>query len=53
MSSKVSQLVSNNTHLQKELSKAKQENEVLRAMLLSYQSASSQNQYQPSPPYPY
>ncbi|GAA5808666.1 hypothetical protein MFLAVUS_002059 [Mucor flavus] len=44
MTSKVSQLMNNNSNLQNELSKAKQENEVLRAML------STQSQTPSTPP---
>lgn len=44
MSSKVSQLMASNSSLQKELSKVNHENEVLRAMLLSYQQQ-QQNSY--------
>jgi hypothetical protein len=41
MTSKVSQLITSNSNLQKELMKVKQENETLRAMLLSQQTPSS------------
>jgi hypothetical protein len=52
MTTKVSQLMTSNTNLQRELSKVKQENEVLRAMLLAQQQASApstppQQHYQP------
>lgn len=39
MTNKVSQLMSNNSNLQTELSKVKQENEMLRAMLSAQQQA--------------
>lgn len=39
MTIKVSQLMSNNSNLQRELSEVKQENEVLRAMLSTQQQA--------------
>lgn len=41
MTSKVSQLMASNSSLQRELSKVKQENEVLRAMLLAQQQPSA------------
>lgn len=41
MASKVSQLMASNSSLQRELSKVKQENEVLRAMLLAQQQPSA------------
>ncbi|KAI9481120.1 MAG: hypothetical protein EXX96DRAFT_565499 [Benjaminiella poitrasii] len=41
MTNKVSQLMTTNTALQKELNRVKQENEVLRAMLLSQQAATT------------
>lgn len=39
MTNKVSQLMTSNSSLQRELSKVKQENEVLRAMLMSQQQS--------------
>lgn len=57
MTTKVSQLMSSNSTLQRELSKVKQENEVLRAMLLSQQQQTSspstppQQQYAPTVSY--
>lgn len=49
MTTKVSQLMTNNSTLQRELSKVKQENEVLRAMLTAHQTTTSppNKQYQP------
>ncbi|KAI8969967.1 hypothetical protein BDF20DRAFT_888696 [Mycotypha africana] len=41
MANKVSQLMNSNTTLQKELSRVKQENEILRAMLLTQQTATN------------
>lgn len=56
MTNKVSQLMSSNSNLQMELSKVKQENEVLRAMLATQQQQHQQlpmttpltKQYHPS-----
>jgi hypothetical protein len=48
MTTKVSQLMSSNSSLQRELSKVKQENEVLRAMLLSQQQQQSPSPSTPS-----
>lgn len=50
MTTKVSQLMSSNSNLQKELSKVKQENEVLRAMLSTQQVSVSQSQAPSTPP---
>lgn len=52
MTSKVSQLMSNNSSLQRELSKVKQENEVLRAMLLAQQQSSTTPNTPPQQHYP-
>ncbi|KAI9341834.1 hypothetical protein BD770DRAFT_330044 [Pilaira anomala] len=50
MTTKVSQLMSSNSNLQKELSKVKQENEVLRAMLSTQQVSVNQSQAPSTPP---
>ncbi|OBZ89242.1 hypothetical protein A0J61_02721 [Choanephora cucurbitarum] len=52
MTAKVSQLMASNSNLQRELAKAKQENEVLRAMLLNQQQSTRISTYSvPSPPH--
>ncbi|KAI8378333.1 hypothetical protein BD560DRAFT_325478 [Blakeslea trispora] len=53
MTAKVSQLMASNSNLQRELTKVKQENEVLRAMLLNQQSSPPRiSTYSvPSPPH--
>ncbi|CEP16100.1 hypothetical protein [Parasitella parasitica] len=50
MTSKVSQLMTSNSSLQRELSKVKQENEVLRAMLMNQQQNSAPSVVEPPPP---
>ncbi|CAO3636232.1 unnamed protein product [Mucor fragilis] len=49
MTSKVSQLMTSNSSLQRELSKVKQENEVLRAMLMTQQQQNSASSVAPPP----
>ncbi|KAI8095096.1 uncharacterized protein B0P05DRAFT_524672 [Gilbertella persicaria] len=51
MTAKVSQLMASNSSLQRELSKVKQENEVLRAMLLNQQQQQLPSYSVPSPPH--
>ena len=48
MTSKVSQLMSSNSSLQKELLKVKQENEVLHALLMNQQQNDASPATQPS-----
>ncbi|KAI8639963.1 hypothetical protein BD408DRAFT_391507 [Parasitella parasitica] len=50
MTSKVSQLMTSNSSLQRELSKVKQENEMLRAMLMSKQQHNATLVVEPPPP---